>query len=299
MCTFGCRTCKSQPDCEGCSPKCCSPCISYCIFDLESAVFDTRHVYRKALKELVRCYDKRIPDILHVQSGPMTISEMSELFCRKLDIPMSWESFRYELNERTSHLIANPPFMDGIERLVPHLRNSCMELGLITSSNEANYCSKIRGREDFFENFSTVVCADDPELRAPKPEPDVYLIAMSRLGDAGPDCTLVFDGTPKGVQAASDARLPVIMLAEKDLPCCWSELATLRLETLEEFDPAEFNMPPYSCTEPPPKKPKASSHRSSQKSAASQRGSAALKKAAADSEADEGEEEEGEGQEVA
>ncbi|EDW45512.1 GM16615 [Drosophila sechellia] len=252
MCTFGCRTCKSQTDCDGCSPTCCSPCISYCIFDLESAVFDTRHVYRKALKELVRCYDKRIPDILHVQSGPMTISEMSELFCRKLDIPMSWESFRYELNERTSQLIANPPFMDGIERLVPHLRNSCMESGLITSSNEANYCSKIRGREDFFENFSTVVCADDPELHAPKPEPDVYLIAMSRLGDAGPDCTLVFDGTPKGVQAASDARLPVIMLAEKDLPCCWSELAALRFEYLDDFEPEMYNLPPF--TDPAPKR---------------------------------------------
>ncbi|XP_016930979.3 pseudouridine-5'-phosphatase [Drosophila suzukii] len=242
--------CKTPAECAGCSPMCCSPGISYCIFDLESAVFDTRHIYRKALKDLVRSYDKRIPDILHVQSGPMTISEMSELFCRKLDIPMSWDSFRYDLNERTAQLIANPPFMDGVERLVRHLRGCCMELGLVTSCSEANYCSKIRGREEFFENFSTVVCADDPELRAFKPEPDVYLIAMSRLGDAGPDCTLVFDGTTQGVQAASDARLPVIMLAEKDLPCCWSELAALRFEYLDDFEPEMFNLPPFTDPEP-------------------------------------------------
>ncbi|KAH8351911.1 hypothetical protein KR084_000575 [Drosophila pseudotakahashii] len=244
------RCCKTPAECAGCSPMCCSPGISYCIFDLESAVFDTRHIYRKALKELVRCYDKRIPDILHVQSGAMTVSEMSELFCRKLDIPMSWESFRYDLNERTAQLIANPPFMDGVERLVRHLRSCCMELGLVTSCSEANYCSKIRGREEFFESFSTVVCADDPELRALKPEPDVYLIAMSRLGDAGPDCTLVFDGTTKGVQAASDARLPVVMLAEKELPCCWSELAALRFEYLDDFEPEMFNIPPFKDPEP-------------------------------------------------
>lgn len=88
--------------------------------------------------------------------------------------------------------------MPGVERLVTHLRKCCMELGLVTSCSEANYCAKIRGREEFFENFSTVLCADDAELRAVKPEPDVYLIAMSRLGDAGPACTLVFDGTSKG-----------------------------------------------------------------------------------------------------
>uniref|UniRef100_A0A6P4ECH6 Pseudouridine-5'-phosphatase-like n=1 Tax=Drosophila rhopaloa TaxID=1041015 RepID=A0A6P4ECH6_DRORH len=174
-----------------------------------------------------------------------------------------------------------------------------MGLGLVTSCSESMYCTKIRDREDFFDNFTSVICADDPELRAFKPEPDVYLIAMSRLGDAGPDCTLVFDGTPKGVQAARDARLEVVMLAEKDLPCCWSELATLRLETLEEFDPEEFNMPAYSCTEPPPRKSKGASRRSSQKSGGSRRSSAVRRKAAEDAAAEEGGEEEDEGEEAA
>lgn len=100
-----------------------------------------------------------------------------------------------------------------------------------------------------------MVCADDWELRAPKPEPDVYLIAMSRLGDApgdaGPKCTLVFDGTPKGVQAARDARLPVIMPAERELPCCWSELASLRLNYLDEFNPEDFHLPQYPDEDPP------------------------------------------------
>ncbi|XP_017130113.1 pseudouridine-5'-phosphatase [Drosophila elegans] len=247
-----CSPCKVPPECCGCPPTCCGPAISYCIFDLESAVFDTRYIYRKALKEVALSYDRRIPEHLYIQSGPMTTSEMSQLICRKCDMPIDWESFRFELNERTSQLIANPPFMDGIERLVNHLRNCCIGLGLVTSCSEANYCAKIRGREEFFENFSSVICADDPELRAFKPEPDVYLIAMSRLGDAGPDCTLVFDGTPKGVQAAADARLPVVMLADKDLPCCWSELAALRFEYLDDFEPEMLNMPPF--TDPPPRR---------------------------------------------
>nr|XP_016930882.1 probable pseudouridine-5'-phosphatase [Drosophila suzukii] len=299
MCTPCCKVCKAPPQCSSCPPMCCSPGISYCIFDLESAVFDTRHVYQRALVELVSSYNRTIPELVLIQCGPMETAEMAELICRKCDLPVSWESFRFQLNERTSDLIANPTLMPGVQRLVTHLRKCCMGLGLVTSCPESMYCTKIRDREDFFDNFSSVICADDADLRAPKPEPDIYLIAMSRLGDAGPDCTLVFDGTPKGVQAATDARLPVVMLAEKELPCCWSELASLRLETLEEFDPEQFNMPPYSCTEPPRRKSKTSSRRSSQKSGVSRRSSAARRKATEDAETDVGEEEEDEGEEAA
>ncbi|KAH8324343.1 hypothetical protein KR074_005864 [Drosophila pseudoananassae] len=294
MCSPSCKSCKAPPQCSRCPPMCCSPGISYCIFDLETAVFDTRHVYQKALIDLATSYNRVIPELLMIQIGPMETAEMAELICRKLDMPVSWETFRYQLNERTSELIANPPLMPGVERLVRHLCKCCMGLCLVTSCSESRYCSKIKDREEFFEHFSTIIFGDDAELRAFKPQPDVYLIAMSRLGDAGPDCTLVFEGTPQGVQAATDARLPVVMLAESTLPCCWSELATLRLETLEEFDPEEFNMPPYSCTEPPPKKVKRKSRRSSQISTGS-RSSAAIRaaaEAAAAAAAEEGGEEE-------
>ncbi|XP_017051574.1 probable pseudouridine-5'-phosphatase [Drosophila ficusphila] len=298
MCSPCCKSCKPPPECSRCPPMCCSPGVSYCIFDLESAVFDTRHVYQRALIELASSYNRTIPEYLLIKSGPMETAEMVQMICRKCDFPVAWETFRFQLNERTSDLIANPTLMPGVERLVTHLRKCCMGLGLITSCSESMYCTKIRDRLDFFENFSTVICGNDPELRALKPEPDVYLIALSRLGDAGPDCTLVFDGTPHGVQAASDARLPVVMLAEKSLPCCWSELATLRMETFEEFVPEEFNIPPYSCTEPPPRKSKTSSRRSSQKSVVSRRSSELRRKAAEDAAADEGEEED-EGEEAA
>ncbi|KAH8251218.1 hypothetical protein KR032_003273 [Drosophila birchii] len=292
MCNPPCKIPKTPPECARCPPLCCCPGYSYCIFDLESAVFDTRHIYKRALLELALSYEKEIPETLLIQSGPMETAEMAELICRKCKLPVAWEVFRAQLNERTSELIANPPLMPGVERLVTHLSKCCIGLALVTSCSEALYCSKIRGREEFFETFCTVLCGDDPELRAYKPNPDVYLIAMSRLGDADPECTLVFDGTAMGVQAASDARLPVVMLAEPELPCCWSELATLRLETLEEFNPEEFDMPPYSKTEKP--EPRKKSRRSSQISGVSRRGSVQEQNEEEDEGAEEEEAEEGE-----
>ncbi|KAH8279905.1 hypothetical protein KR054_010416, partial [Drosophila jambulina] len=253
MCSPPCKVPKTLPECSRCPPMCCCPGISFCIFDLESAVFDTCHIYRKALQIVATRYDKDIPEHLLIQTRPMIPAEMAEFICRKCEIPISWEQFLAQLNEEAADLIANPLLMWGVKRLVTHLSKCCIGLALVTSSTESMYCSKIRGHEEFFENFNIVLCADDPELRASKPEPDVYLIAMARL-EAEPGCTLVFDGTAKGVQAASEARLRVVMLAEPEVPCCWSELATARMQSFFEFNPEEFDIPPYSKTEPPKKK---------------------------------------------
>ncbi|XP_022226320.2 probable pseudouridine-5'-phosphatase isoform X2 [Drosophila obscura] len=229
-----------------CPPACCEPRTCYCIFDLESAVFDTRNVYRRAVLELAASYNCVVPELVLLKVGVMATSEMAELIVRKCNIPVSWEQFLLEINERASALISNPPLMDGAERLVRHLHKCCIRMALISSSCEDLYCKKIRGYEKFFELFETLICADDPQLKQPKPEPDVYLIAMCRLGEADTDNTLVFDGTIKGVQAASDARLKVVMVPEKELPYCWSERAALRLETLEQFKPEWFGIAPLS-----------------------------------------------------
>ncbi|XP_030384159.1 pseudouridine-5'-phosphatase [Scaptodrosophila lebanonensis] len=254
MCSKKPKTCKPPPCCLQCPPPCCSNCpppckykpVSYCIFDLESAVFDERNVYQRACREVAQEYDCTVPDAVLMQSGPMLIGEMAELVCRKCNIPVPWEQFLLRVNERAIELISNPPFMAGVERLVRHLDKHCIGLALVTSCTEKLYKGKIQGHEEFFELFCHVMHIDDPELNQPKPAPDIYLLAMSRFcGDPSAGCVLVFDGKPKGIQAARDARMQSVMLPVSNLPCCWSELATLRLDTLEQFVPEEFGLPPY------------------------------------------------------
>lgn len=232
----------------------CAPCKEVTIslsrlIDSDPIRADTHHIYERACYDVVASYDCTLPKNVLLQCGPMETAEMAELICRKCNIPVLWEQFLWQLNAHTCELVANPPLIEGVERLVRHLAKYCVGLALITSSPRSAYEKKIRGREEFFNLFEHVLCSD--EYNRHKPEPDCYLIAMSMFCDKpSPDCCLAFDGTPKGVQAARDARLQVIMLAEPDLPCCWSELATKRLETLEAFDTIEFGLPYLEPSEP-------------------------------------------------
>lgn len=187
-------------------------------------------------------YNRQLSKEVLIECGPMQTTEMAEHICRKLDLYIPWEDFLVQLNETTCHLVANPQLMQGAERLIYHLSCNCVGLALITSSTRKDYKRKILGREEFFDLFDHVLCSD--EYNSHKPNPDCYLLAMSMFcAKPKPDCCLAFDGTVKGVQAARDARLQVVMLPDLDLPCCWSELATQRLETLADFDPTDFGMP--------------------------------------------------------
>ncbi|EDW03755.1 GH11411 [Drosophila grimshawi] len=240
--------------CLCCPPACCQPCTAFCIFDLETAIFDTRHIYQRACRELLASYNKTLPDEVLMQCAPMETHEMAELICRKCELPIMWENFLVQLNEHTCRLIAYPPLMEGVERLINHLHENCIGLALITASSRSIYCKKICGHEELFAKFDHVLCAD--EYNRPKPDPDCYLIAMKLLCDPPcAECCLAFDGSIKGVQAAREAHLRVIMLPDPELPCCWSELATERLETLIEFDPVEYGMPYLEPLPPPPTKP--------------------------------------------
>ncbi|ALC37950.1 CG5556 [Drosophila busckii] len=183
----------------------------------------------------------------------METAEMAELICRKCKLPVPWEMFLVLVNEHTFHMIANPPLMAGVERLVAHLKYCNIGLGLVSSCKKAQLCQKIQGRDALFNQFDHIICADDPLINQPKPSPDIYLMAMKRFCcNPCADCFLVFEGTTKGVQAAHDAHMEVVMVSESSLPCCWSEQAAARFETLLDFHPEVYGLPPLPANEPEP-----------------------------------------------
>jgi pseudouridine-5'-monophosphatase len=63
----------------------------------------------------------------------------------------------------------------------------------------------------WFDLFRAVVCGDDPGIGQSKPEPDIFLLAASKL-DVSNDQCLIFEDSPAGVSAGKAARMRVIAL---------------------------------------------------------------------------------------
>ncbi|PBP41201.1 HAD family hydrolase, partial [Pseudomonas syringae] len=122
------------------------------------------------------------------------------------------------------------------------LRPFCMVIAVGTSSSVHYFEAKTTLHRAWFELFDTVVTADDPEVGAAKPAPDIFLVAARRLGVSPADC-LVFEDSPFGVTAAKAAGMYAVAVPDSHMPVEQYEHADLLLGSLADFPLKAWGLP--------------------------------------------------------
>ena len=102
------------------------------------------------------------------------------------------------------------PLKPGAMALLDRLLARGMPLALATSSRRAMADEKL-GHAGLARFFPTVVTFED--VVRPKPAPDAYLLAASRLGAAPAKCC-VFEDSETGAQAAHAAGMTVVQVPD-------------------------------------------------------------------------------------
>jgi len=128
---------------------------------------------------------------------------------------------RFGLNEDPANIVAAKnaaareflrasayPLMDGALAAIAEFRRTGLALAVVTGAGANGVRATLRAH-DLGDHFATVVSGDD--VRASKPAPDCYLLALERLGLPAADC-LAIEDTQHGLRAARAAGIRCLVL---------------------------------------------------------------------------------------
>ncbi|MDB5193415.1 MAG: family phosphatase [Segetibacter sp.] len=179
------------------------------IFDLNGTMVDDMeyHIeaWYKILKELKpgitwdrvkeECYGKNHELLERVLPGKFSYEEKDE---------MSWdkekayqEAFRPQLK-----------LIDGLDVFLKEAYEQKIKMAIASAAIRFNVDFVINGTHTA-KYFNAIVSADDVETS--KPDPTTFLVAAEKLGVTA-DESIVFEDTPKGVEAAANANMKAVVI---------------------------------------------------------------------------------------
>eukprot|EP00892_Ulva_mutabilis_P003439 jgi/Ulvmu1/1467/UM011_0197.1 len=219
---------------------------THCIFDMDGLLLDTEGFYTTVQQEILSRYGKEFTwelkaKMMGQKALPAAQTMVAQLGLEGQLVP---EDFVKEREEMLHKLFPSCQLMPGAERLIKHLRTSGVPICVATSSHSRHFDLKTTNHKPFFEYFDHIITGDD--VQNGKPAPDIFLQAATRW-DANPPPSqcLVFEDAPTGVAAAKAAGMYCVMIPDPNLARDRTEQADVVLESLVEFDPAKYGLPPF------------------------------------------------------
>ncbi|KAL1505534.1 hypothetical protein ABEB36_005078 [Hypothenemus hampei] len=220
--------------------------VTHVIFDMDGLILDSESGYKRILNSIALQHGKKyIPEVEKRILGT-TETDTAEIFLTELEIPLSTKEFLDIYHKQVAIELQHPALMPGIEKLVTHLAKHNVPIAVATSSSKEGFTVKSKNHQHLFKLFHHIVCGStDPDVKNGKPAPDIFLVCASRFPDnPDPKQCLVLEDAPNGINGALKAGMQAVLVPAKDIEPDLKK-ATLVLESLEDFKPEVFGLPPF------------------------------------------------------
>jgi len=173
------------------------------IFDLDGVVVDTVPLHFKAWKQMFEeygktfsfeDYKKKVDGIPRIDGARAILSDLSDRKLRKA-AEKKQKYYLGFLNQKGVKV-----YQDTLE-LTKKLREKGAKIAVISSSKNCRYVLRKAGVNKFID-----VIIDGNEITKGKPDPQIFLIALQRLGLKPNEC-IVFEDSKLGVSASKSANI--------------------------------------------------------------------------------------------
>ncbi|MBP7948065.1 MAG: HAD-IA family hydrolase [Verrucomicrobiales bacterium] len=211
------------------------------IFDFDGLIADTESAIYAAWRELYQSQGHDLAVEQYVQCVGSTFLSFDPMAAleKLVGHSVDWEPLLRRKDARIREMHRQMDTLPGVRTLLAEANSHGVECA-VASSSEAAWLFPWLERLGIRQHFRHICCRDDT-ARA-KPAPDLFLLAMDKLG-VGPDESLVLEDSANGLKAAVAAGVPCIVVPNaitrhSDFSQAAAILPSLEGRTLRELSDA-------------------------------------------------------------
>ena len=207
------------------------------VFDLDGVIIDSPRIYFLTMKDFIKKKGADVSDGEIHNLIAFSLKDEFHLLRDKYGIDSDFEEFIEETLLRSRDMMESElQLTEGVADLLIELKKENYRVGL-ASNNNGSTISYVLKKFGIEKSFDAIVTAE--EVKNGKPSPDVYEVAVKKLGLRPEECIGIEDSVI-GMQAVKNAGLKCVVVPNEFTRGKEFNSADLLLKSLKELNHAKI-----------------------------------------------------------